>query len=66
MKTRSIFSLAVVALLAAPLGAQQASAPTATGETGLFTILNGQTVPKGDWSFGLYYNNWDRLVAKVP
>jgi len=66
MKLRSLFSLAVVALLAAPLGAQQASAPTVTGETGLFTILNGQTVPKGSWSFGLYYNNWDRLVSEVP
>jgi OOP family OmpA-OmpF porin len=47
-------------------GAQQASAPTATGETGLFTLIDGWTIPQGGWSFGLYYNNWDRLVAPIP
>ncbi|HEX3131843.1 MAG TPA: hypothetical protein VH394_31185, partial [Thermoanaerobaculia bacterium] len=31
-----------------------------TGETGLFTLLSGETLPQGGWSFGLYYNNWDR------
>jgi outer membrane protein OmpA-like peptidoglycan-associated protein len=35
--------------------------PTVTGETGLFTLLSGDTLPRGGWSFGLYYNNWDRL-----
>ena len=49
-----------------PAFAQQASAPTATGETGLFTLLDGWTLPKGEWSLGFYYNNWDRLVAPVP
>ncbi len=46
--------------------AQQASAPTATGETGLFTLVDGWTLPQGGWSLGFYYNNWDRLVAPVP
>lgn len=41
---------------------EQANAPTATGETGLFTLLSGDTLPQGRWSFGLYYNNWDRLI----
>jgi hypothetical protein len=36
-------------------------APTATGETGLFNLLSGETLPRGSWSFGLYYNNSDRL-----
>ncbi len=66
MNARSLALLTVAALAVAPLGAQQAAAPTATGETGLFTVLDGQTVPQGTWSFGLYYNNWDRLVAPVP
>ena len=48
------------------VGAQQASAPTATGETGLFTLIDGWTLPQGEWSFGFYYNNWDRLVAPIP
>lgn len=63
------FGIAIALLLLAGPGAvlgQQASAPTATGETGLFTLLDGWTLPQGQWSFGIYYNNWDRLVAPVP
>jgi hypothetical protein len=41
---------------------EQANGPTATGETGLFTLMTGETLPRGGWSFGLYYNNWDRLI----
>jgi len=43
------------------MAGEQANAPTVTGETGLFTLLSGDTLPRGGWSFGLYYNNWDRL-----
>ncbi len=57
--------LAIAALAALTAGAaragEQANAPTATGETGLFTLLSGDTLPRGGVSFGLYYNNWDRL-----
>jgi len=53
-------------LVASGADAQQASAPTATGETGLFTLIDGWTVPDGQWSLGFYYNNWDRLVAPIP
>lgn len=56
-------ALALVATVAA---GQQATGPTVTGETGLFSVLDGQTLPQGKWSFGIYYNNWDRLVAPVP
>lgn len=46
---------------------EEANAPTATGETGLFTLLTGDTIPQGSWSFSLYYNNWDRLLdVDVP
>jgi hypothetical protein len=41
---------------------EQANAPTACGETGLFSLLSGDTLPSGNWSFGLYYNGWDKLV----
>jgi hypothetical protein len=41
---------------------EQANAPTACGETGLFTLLSGDTLPASNWSFGLYYNDWDRLI----
>ncbi len=43
------------------LAGEEAMGPTVTGETGLFTLLSGDTLPQGGWSFGLYYNNWDRL-----
>jgi len=34
--------------------------PTFTGETGLFTIFLGDTLPQGMFSGGLVYNNYDR------
>lgn len=40
----------------------EANAPTVTGETGLFTLFTGETLPRGEWSFGAYYSNWDRLI----
>lgn len=44
------------------MAGEEANAPTVTGETGLFTLWSGETLPQGGWSFGLYYNNWDRLL----
>ena len=41
---------------------EDANAASVTGETGLFTLLTGDTLPRGGWSFGLYYNNWDHIV----
>ncbi|MFN7960318.1 MAG: OmpA family protein [Thermoanaerobaculia bacterium] len=38
--------------------------PTVTGETGLFSLLSGETLPQGEWSWGLYYNNWDRVAIE--
>jgi len=55
--------VAAMALSAAPLLAQGGQiAPTATGETGLFTLSSGQNAPAGAWTFGLYVNNWDRVI----
>jgi len=65
-KTLMVFSLAALCAGGIPAFAQQASAPTATGETGLFTLIDGWTLPRGEWSLGFEYNNWDRLVAPVP
>ena len=41
-------------------------APTASGETGLFTIITANTLRRGDWSFGVYYQNWDLEAARAP
>ena len=58
---------AFVALAAAlTVGAAQADefsiSPTATGETGLFTISTGDTLDQGDWSVYLWINNIDRTL----
>src|SRR5688572_10982831 len=42
------------------------NAPTSTGETGLFTGVLGDTLRQGDWSFSLYWNNYDYLAAPAP
>jgi len=60
--TRVLVCGATIALLPiVAVAGEQANAPTATGETGLFTLISGDTLPQGQWSFGLYYNNWDRV-----
>lgn len=41
-------------------------APTASGETGYFNMLTGDTLRQGDWSFSVYYNNYDYLAAPAP
>lgn len=63
---RRIAWCAALGLLAAPGFADHgANGPSITGETGYFSLLSGSTLPQGGWSFGLYYNNWDRAVAPV-
>jgi hypothetical protein len=64
MRRISLLLLVALVCMAPTLASagEGANGPTATGETGLFTLLSGETLPQGGWSFGLYYNNWDRVV----
>ena len=64
MKRRMLLFLVALLCLAPTVASagEEANGPTASGETGLFTLLSGETLPQGGWSFGLYYNNWDRTV----
>ena len=63
MRAKHLVVAATLVLLpTAALAGEQANAPTATGETGLFTLFTGDTLPQGRGSFGLYFNNWDRLI----
>jgi outer membrane protein OmpA-like peptidoglycan-associated protein len=64
MRTGLLLALAVALLAAPPLGAQVA--PSLTGETGLFSIYDAQTVPHGRFAFSLFYSMWDRTAAPVP
>jgi outer membrane protein OmpA-like peptidoglycan-associated protein len=58
--------VAVALAAALAVGAAQADefsiSPTATGETGLFTISTGDTLDQGDWSVYLWINNIDRTL----
>ncbi len=63
MKLKQLGMIALLCLVPTlASAAEQANAASVTGETGLFTLLTGDTLPRGGWSFGLYYNNWDRLL----
>ncbi len=64
---RSVLNCVALILVLVPgvaLAGDGVHAPTVTGETGLFTLFTGQTLPRGQWSFGLQYNNWDRTVIR--
>ncbi len=41
-------------------------APTSSGETGLFTVITADTLRRGDWSFGVYFQNWGLDAAPGP
>jgi outer membrane protein OmpA-like peptidoglycan-associated protein len=38
-------------------------APTSSGETGLFTAVTGNQLRAGDWSFGIYLNDYDLFAG---
>jgi len=41
-------------------------APTVSGPTGLFETVAADTLHRGDWSFGIYYNNYDLEAGSAP
>jgi len=63
LKTLLLMALLGLSPVLASAG-EQANAPTATGETGLFTLLSGDTLPQGGWDFGVYYNNWNPVLKQ--
>lgn len=38
-------------------------APTSSGQTGLFETVSADTLRRGDWSFGVYFNDYDLLAG---
>ena len=64
MRTRLLLGAIACLVLAAPLAAQVA--PTVTGETGLFQVINADMLPQGRFSLALYWGLWDRTAAPVP
>src|SRR5215212_2354613 len=41
-------------------------APTVSGQTGLFETVSADTLRRGDWSFGVYFNDYDLLAGPAP
>jgi outer membrane protein OmpA-like peptidoglycan-associated protein len=40
-------------------------APSSSGQTGLFEIVTADTLRQGDWSFGVYFNDYDLLAGSA-
>src|SRR5215212_1140035 len=40
-------------------------APSASGQTGLFNTVTGDTLHGGDWSFGIYFNDYDLTAGSA-
>lgn len=40
-------------------------APTSSGQTGLFETVTANTLRQGQWSFGVYFNDYDLLAGEA-
>jgi outer membrane protein OmpA-like peptidoglycan-associated protein len=59
----ALTALVLTFVTAAALPADELSvAPTATGESGLFTLFTGDTLERGAWSTGIWFSNVDRQI----
>ena len=65
-RMRTPLSLAAVACFALSLPARAQVAPTLSGETGLFEIMNADSLAAGRFSLGLSWSMWNRSSAPVP
>lgn len=75
---RLLFSLLCFLIVSPALLAQDAAtttftredqlrffAPTHSGQTGLFSTVTADTLRQGDWSFGVYFNDWDLSAGEA-
>ena len=76
LKHRLLFSLLCILISAGSVLAQDAMlptsedqlrmfAPTWSGQTGLFETVTADTLRRGDWSFGVYFNDYDLLAGEA-
>ena len=66
MTTKRLGAAAILLLASTGIAAQtQTAAPSVSGETGLFHVLTGNTLPKGTWSGGAFYESQARLVTEI-
>lgn len=76
-KHRLLFLLCFLIVGSASLYAQDATveisrddqlrffAPTHSGQTGLFETVTADTLRRGQWSFGVYFNDWDLTAGEA-
>ncbi len=77
LKHRLLFSLVCILAMTPFLQAQDYGtatredrmrffAPTSSGQTGLFETVVADTLRRGEWSFGIYFNDYDLLAGPAP
>jgi len=77
-KHRLLFSLLCILIASSPVFAQTDEtveisrddqlrffAPTHSGQTGLFETVTADTLRRGQWSFGVYFNDWDLTAGEA-
>jgi outer membrane protein OmpA-like peptidoglycan-associated protein len=70
---RLLIPLLCFILFGVTLGAQEITredqirffAPTHSGQTGLFDTVTSDTLRRGTWSFGVYFNDWDLTAGEA-
>lgn len=73
---RLLFLLLCILTIGATLQAQDAMtitrddqlrlfAPTSSGQTGLFETVTSDTLRRGEWSFGVYFNDYDLTAGEA-
>lgn len=62
----SLLLLAAIMATGVAIAEEEGGNVTMTGDTGLFTLRSGFTLPHGWWSFGVYYAEMDRRVTSIP
>ena len=75
LKHRLLFSLLCILIVVPGALAQDAMpttedqlrmfAPTSSGQTGLFETVTADTLRRGEWSFGVYFNDYDLLAGEA-
>jgi outer membrane protein OmpA-like peptidoglycan-associated protein len=75
LKHRMLFSLLCILIAVPAVLAQDVLpttedqlrmfAPSASGQTGLFETVTADTLRRGEWSFGVYFNDYDLLAGEA-
>jgi outer membrane protein OmpA-like peptidoglycan-associated protein len=76
LKDRLLFPLLCILIVGSSVFAQDVTmptsddqlrmfAPTASGQTGLFETVTADTLRRGEWSFGVYFNDYDLLAGEA-